>query len=51
VQVLDIDISKHQNVTRWFSKAKKTIDGYSEIQEAGNAELRKILESHVTNHK
>jgi hypothetical protein len=50
VQILDVDISKHQNVTRWFSKAKETIDGYSEIQDPGNAELRKLIEGHVTVH-
>jgi hypothetical protein len=46
-----LDISKYQNVTRWFSKAKKTIEGYDEIQTAGNAELKKMIEARASGHK
>jgi hypothetical protein len=38
-------------VTRWFAKAKGTMEGYSEIQDTGNAELKKLIEALATSHK
>jgi hypothetical protein len=37
-------------VTRWFSKAEETMEGYSEIQDAGNAELKKLIEALAKSH-
>ncbi|XP_069698879.1 uncharacterized protein [Periplaneta americana] len=45
LQGLGFDISKYHNVTRWLSKAKKTMVGFSEIEGKGNEELKKWIDS------
>lgn len=42
--VLEYDIGKYNNVTKWLSRAKKTIPGFDEVQETGNAELKKMFQ-------
>ncbi|XP_069699715.1 glutathione S-transferase 1-1-like [Periplaneta americana] len=42
---LDFDISKYHNVTRWFSNAKKTMVGFSEIEGKGIEESMKRIDA------
>ncbi|XP_069700624.1 glutathione S-transferase D4-like isoform X1 [Periplaneta americana] len=49
--VVNIDISKYTNITKWFERVQKTIEGFSELQEEGNAELLKMIPSHAPDHK
>jgi hypothetical protein len=42
-QVLEYDISKFSNVGKWYSKIKKAIVSYDEIQDAGAAALNQLL--------
>ncbi|KAJ4433392.1 hypothetical protein ANN_15651, partial [Periplaneta americana] len=48
---MGFDTSKYHNVGRWLSKAKKTMVGFSEIQEKGIDELKKLITSHKAEHK
>ena len=45
LQFLQVDISKHKNVTKWLARVRRTIPGYDEVQEVGNALIRKMLAS------
>jgi hypothetical protein len=38
-------MSKFPNVTKWYSKVKKAIEGYDEIQNAGAVALKQMFES------
>ncbi|XP_021941262.1 uncharacterized protein LOC110840492 [Zootermopsis nevadensis] len=51
MEVFKADISKFQNVTRWLAKAKKTIEGYDEIQTAGNDLIKRHIEAHASGQK
>lgn len=43
-EAIGFDLSKYENVSKWYSKCKETIPGY-DINEAGVVLLKKWLES------
>nr|AVC68805.1 glutathione S-transferase 8 [Subpsaltria yangi]AVC68806.1 glutathione S-transferase 9 [Subpsaltria yangi] len=43
VDVTEYDISPYPHVTKWFEKAKSTLQGYDEIVKPGTADFRKGL--------
>nr|AEV23882.1 glutathione S transferase class theta [Blattella germanica] len=44
VEVAGFDISKYQNVGKWYERAKKSIPGYKEINDEGNTLLKTFLQ-------
>ncbi|KAJ4433393.1 hypothetical protein ANN_15652 [Periplaneta americana] len=50
-EAMGYDISKYQNVARWFSKAKKTMVGFSEIEGKGNEEMKKMIQARIAGQK
>lgn len=44
--VLGYDMSKFPNVVKWYSKVKKTIEGYDEIHNAAVIVLKQMIHSH-----
>jgi hypothetical protein len=39
-------MSKFPNVTKWYSKVRKAIEGYDEIQDAATVVLKQMFDSH-----
>jgi hypothetical protein len=39
------DVKKLPNVAKWYARAQKTIEGYKEINEEGNVQLKEILKN------
>lgn len=43
IEAAGIDVNKYSNVAKWYVRAQKTIEGYKEINEEGNAQLKEFL--------
>lgn len=39
IEASGFDVNKYPNVAKWYARAQKTIEGYKEINEKGNAQL------------
>jgi hypothetical protein len=39
-------VSKFPNVTKWYTKVKKAIEGFDEIQDAATVALKQMIGSH-----
>jgi glutathione S-transferase len=46
LQGFGFDVSKYPNVTKWYTKAKKTIVGYKEINEEGVQQLKTFFKQY-----
>jgi len=40
---MEYDVNKYPNVANWYARAQKTIEGYKEINEEGNEQMKQLI--------